>query len=314
MPAFADFSFADPSFANKETNMRYLLAGIGFTLYTLTACVDQPPVSQAIASIQWQTPQLYAAGQVSTPAAEVRLAISPDGRHEVWGVIDQRGQGWDLFERFQRADGWSTPTPVSFNSSSNDFDPAFSADGQTLFFFSNRAGSIGGDDIWSVQWQGEQWGTATRLDSHINTAANEWAPTPLRNGCLLFASDGHGGAGGMDLFQSCPRAEHWQTASALTAFNTAAHEYDAAVLGDDRSMVFTRSDNPNEGGTLWLAQPQADQYRLTVLPASVNSSSGWNLGPSTTTAYPGKLFITSYRQEQHVGRLDIFVVDYQLTP
>ena len=44
--------------------------------------------------------EVVAPGIVSTPASEVRIAISPDGRRALWGVIDRSGGpgGWDIFE------------------------------------------------------------------------------------------------------------------------------------------------------------------------------------------------------------------------
>ena len=54
------------------------------------------------------------------------------------------------------AGGWSAAEPVSFNSPSRDFDPAFSADGKFVYFCSDRPGGLGGDDLWRVAVHGER--------------------------------------------------------------------------------------------------------------------------------------------------------------
>ena len=56
--------------------------------------------------------------------------------------------GWDIYESQRSGDGWSAPRAVSFDSSANDFDPSFAPDGSGVYFFSNRDGGFGKDDIY----------------------------------------------------------------------------------------------------------------------------------------------------------------------
>ncbi|MFS8138158.1 MAG: TolB family protein, partial [Thermomonas sp.] len=81
-------------------------------------------------------------GVVSTPHSEIRASISPDSQRIVWGSTDRPGGagGWDLWQATRIEGRWSDPRPLALNSSANDFDPIFSADGRWLYFFSNRAG------------------------------------------------------------------------------------------------------------------------------------------------------------------------------
>jgi outer membrane protein OmpA-like peptidoglycan-associated protein len=90
------------------------------------------------------------------------------------------------------------------NSSNWDSQPSLSADGRILFFSSNRKGGFGGNDIWySVLQQDHSWSEAKNLGSVINTPKDEISPFMFFNNELLFfASNGHLGFGGMDIFIS----------------------------------------------------------------------------------------------------------------
>ncbi len=81
--------------------------------------------------------------------------------------------------------------------------PYITQGGDTLFFVSDRPGGIGGSDIWmSLQGYDEgSWTPAINLGDIINTASNEITPFySSKFSCLLFASDGHVGYGGYDIF------------------------------------------------------------------------------------------------------------------
>src|SRR4051812_43460219 len=113
-------------------------------LVLLAACGSSKPVAAPPApSVQPsapETPELVEPGVVSSPYVEIRLATSPDGTTRLWGSTDRPGgpKGWNIWMSRKAPDTWSQPTAVSFNSDSNDFDPAYSADGRFVYFFSNR--------------------------------------------------------------------------------------------------------------------------------------------------------------------------------
>jgi hypothetical protein len=75
-----------------------------------------------------------------------------------------------------------------------------------LFFSSNRRGGYGGNDIWyTVRQNDGSWAEAKNLGSVVNTSKDEISPFMFfNNEILFFASDGHQGFGGMDIFLSIP--------------------------------------------------------------------------------------------------------------
>lgn len=100
--------------------------------------------------------------------------------------------------------GWGEPVPFKYNDSRYSFGhPFLTSDGKTLYFSSNRLGSIGGSDIWKCIWENGEWSEPINLGNHINTESNEFYPFYLESAkTLFFASDGRGGLGGLDIFVS----------------------------------------------------------------------------------------------------------------
>jgi tetratricopeptide (TPR) repeat protein len=80
----------------------------------------------------------------------------------------------------------------------------FSADGKTLYFTSNRKGTIGGLDIYRSERQADgTWGIPENLGPTINTRYNEMSPFITEDGqTLYFSSYGHFSMGGYDIFYS----------------------------------------------------------------------------------------------------------------
>jgi Tol biopolymer transport system component len=182
----------------------------------------------------------YEPGVISTPAAEVRLAISPDGRQMLWGSIGRDGpaEQQDIWERHRVGGRWSAPARVSFDTDAVEFDPAFSADGTKVYFHSDRAGGFGSTDIYVVTPDRASFafGVPVNAGPTINSKGDEWAPTPMRDGGLLFSSDGWGGLGRHDLFVTRPGAT--RPANLGPSVNTADEDFDAALSPDEAIMVF----------------------------------------------------------------------------
>lgn len=251
-------------------------------------------------------------GVVSTAHSEVRGAIRPDGQRIVWGSTDRKGGagGWDLWQARLIDGRWQQPEPLPINSASNDFDPLFSADGRWLYFFSNRPGGKGGDDLYRAAVQADGgYGPVENLGPGVNSRGDEWAPTPSRDGKhLLFASNGFGGAGRHDLFVASWNGRAFVDPKPVPGVNTAADEFDAAWLGDGRALVFARSnDVEHDPIRLYLAQCDGSRYgEATPLALSFNTAEGSTLGPTVDWNKPGELVVTGSARAPKAGKMDLY--------
>ncbi len=79
--------------------------------------------------------------------------------------------------------------------------PFMAEDGNTLYFVSDRPGGYGGSDIYRATKVNGIWGKPYNLGPVINSPGNEVFPF-LSDNTLYFASNGHGGLGGLDIFKS----------------------------------------------------------------------------------------------------------------
>lgn len=79
--------------------------------------------------------------------------------------------------------------------------PALSADGNTLYFVSDRPGGQGGSDIWFCRLEGGIWGAPQNLGATVNTPGNESFPV-VNGDALYFSSDAHDNLGGLDIFET----------------------------------------------------------------------------------------------------------------
>ena len=80
--------------------------------------------------------------------------------------------------------------------------PALDPQGKYLIFSSDMPGGQGGSDLYMVERTGDSWGNPVNLGPQVNTAGDEMFPYLDANGKLFFASDGHVGLGGLDIYSS----------------------------------------------------------------------------------------------------------------
>ena len=151
-----------------------------------------------------------------------------------------------LFSADLSNDGnWVNITPFPYNSSDYNIGfPFLTDDGRQLFFCSQDPRGEGGFDIWVSVNNNGQWETPENLGKKINTPENEVFPFLHTSGRLYFASRGHNGMGGLDIFYSESVKGQWQEPVALPSpfnsryddfgliFNT---ELDTAFISSTRS-------------------------------------------------------------------------------
>ena len=109
-----------------------------------------------------------------------------------------------LYSALKNGDSWGSISSLPFNDKSfSNSNPSLSKDGKTLYFSSNRPGSIGGTDIWKVMVNADgTFGEPQNLGVKVNTEGNETFPFIAENNkTLYFASSGRPGFGGLDVFE-----------------------------------------------------------------------------------------------------------------
>jgi WD40 repeat protein len=156
---------------------------------------------------------------------------------------------------------WGAPVLVAnVNSEFDDFSPAISRDGRSLYFGSGRPGGIGigNFDIWVSQRASvkDPWGTPVNLGPTVNTVANESVPAFSRDGhWMFFASNRLNSLGGLDLWVSYRRDTHddfgWRTPMNLgpkinSSLSDAGPSYFANREGNDDGD----EDGDEDGGAL----------------------------------------------------------------
>ena len=77
--------------------------------------------------------------------------------------------------------------------------PAYSPNGNSLYFTSDKPGGYGGMDLWRVDREGDGWGTPKNCGSEVNTSEDEAFPSMRHADTLYFSSDGHLSLGGLDI-------------------------------------------------------------------------------------------------------------------
>lgn len=254
----------------------------------------------------------FAPGIVSSEFSDVRLTISPDGATALWFSRNRPGGpgGYDIWESHRIGNTWSAPEPVSFDTPAREFDPAFSRDGHYVYFASDRAGGHGGDDLYRVRVMRDGYGPAENLDA-VNTAGNEWAPMIFDN-TLLFASNGHGGAGRMDLFTATLRRARFGNVTPLPgAINTPADEFDATFLRDGVSPVFSRAqDLAKDPVALFYSARIGGSYTAgTRLFDSINTPDSDTYAPMLDWSDPNYLTFTTRRPANDPRGADLYRVE-----
>ncbi|HEX5001158.1 MAG TPA: carboxypeptidase regulatory-like domain-containing protein [Bacteroidia bacterium] len=82
-------------------------------------------------------------------------------------------------------------------------------EGNRVYFSSDMPGGFGGMDLYYTEKTADGWGKPVNLGKHINTKGNEVFPFVNEDGTLYFASNGHVGLGGLDIYESKANDTTW---------------------------------------------------------------------------------------------------------
>ena len=178
---------------------------------------------------EWQRPEPVE-GELNTELDEGIVSFSPDGSTMYLSKARREpnaNTGVEIYTS-QRSDAkWSAPVKfeITADTLSSYGHPAVSPDGQWLYFTSDMPGGFGGKDIWRVNLK-ERAGSLENLGEFINTPGDDVFPYMRTDSVMYFASDGHPGMGGLDIFRAqLTPSGGWSVVNMGVPVNSAADDF-----------------------------------------------------------------------------------------
>lgn len=192
---------------------------------------------------------------------------------------------------------WGNLVPFEHNDAEQNYGhPNVSPDGKKLFFVSDRTGGQGGTDIWYCENLGNQWGAPVNMGPMVNTPGNEMYPYLHKDSTLYFASNGHPGLGGLDLFYSrLSKTGPGRANNMGYPMNTRFNDHGLIFITD--STGFFTSDRA--GG-----QGSEDIYGCTVRPPMVYMA-GIVIDKDTRAPIDGATIVMKDEAGQHIERYTV---------
>ena len=154
-----------------------------------------------------------------------------------------------IYSAVKGAEDWEQVEELWFCS--DDFavmHPALSPDGNRMIFASKMPGGLGGSDLYITYRAFDEWSEPVNLGSVINTSENEAFPFWHENGVLFFASAGHSGNGGLDIFATLYDDQSWRVPVNLGApFNSSKDDISCIVDAQGTHGFFASARKAGKG-------------------------------------------------------------------
>ncbi len=199
---------------------------------------------------KWKRPEPVE-GELNTEVDEGTPAFSPDGSTMYLSRARREPNAHTGVEIYtsQRSDAkWSAPVKLDITADtlSSYAHPAVSPDGTWLYFSSDMPGGQGGKDIWRINLK-ERKGTLENLGEWINTPGDEVFPSFRSDSVFYFASNGHPGYGGLDIFRAeQTKSGGWNVTNMGRPVNSSSDDF-GITFGEGESGFFSSNRADNRG-------------------------------------------------------------------
>jgi hypothetical protein len=184
------------------------------------------------------------------------------------GVSGASGHGgsftpWSISSSLESVPG----TSADLNTPFLDGCPFASPDGRSLYIASNRPGGLGGIDIWVARRErrSDPWGAPQNLGAPINSASDDFCPSPTHGRSFFFVSTRPGGCGESDIFVALRLWQGWTEPRNLGCHvNSAASEAGPVLLERGRKHALYFSSNRPGGFAPDSGSPADSDIYVTV--------------------------------------------------
>lgn len=179
---------------------------------------------------------------------------------------DGKGLNCKIYVSYKQNNQWGAPQALPFCSDSFSVGhPAFTSDQKRLYFASNMPGSLGEKDIYYIDYNPitGKWGTPKNLGPLVNTTQDDMFPSVHPDGRVYFASKGHYGMGGLDLFY---------TRDSVGGFTKAVNLQSPLNSGGDDFGITFVSNPTNDGPIAYYSSNREgglgddDLYSISIKP------------------------------------------------
>lgn len=199
---------------------------------------------------EWMKPEPVE-GELNSGMDEGIISFSPDG--SVMYLTKARREaasntGVEIYTSSRSDAKWSAPVKfeITADTLSNYGHPAVSPDGEWLYFTSDMPGGEGGRDIWRINLK-ERVGSLENLGPFINTPGDEMFPYMRTDSTMYFASDGHPGYGGLDLFKATRTVSGgWRVENMGRPMNSPSDDF-GITFGNGESGFFSSNRGDARG-------------------------------------------------------------------
>jgi OOP family OmpA-OmpF porin len=214
--------------------------------------------------------------------SEFSPTVSADGNTMIF-QSDREGKSvWRLYITYQKSGIWSTPKPLeavnNFVGPGEFLGGAFlSYDGNTLFFSSDRKGSMGGIDIWYTQKNGDRWTVPLNMGKGVNSGGYDGFPSLSADGKKLYFM--REGKKNTPTSQRCcviyvadRKGNLYVNAKPLPdPINTGCEGY-PRIMSDNTTLVFSSFRNEGKGGyDLYESKLRSGKWTKPVLLEFINT-------------------------------------------
>lgn len=150
---------------------------------------------------------------------------------------------------------WTAPVSAeagshpNLNTAFNDGCPILSPDGLSLYMATNRPGGFGGQDIWIARRDSvtDGWGEPVNAGAALNSAVDDFCPTPVRGRRLFFVSRRDDPNG--DIYETRLDRDGWRVPTRLgTDVNSTAQEWSPSYFEDEAGNEVLYFSSTRAGG------------------------------------------------------------------
>ena len=191
--------------------------------------------------------------EVNTEYDEGTPSFSPDGNTMYYTYCAQDPEGprtAEIYISTRSSAKWGKGTSATIVKDSVTAlgHPSISPDGKYLYFVSDAVGGFGGKDIFRARVAGNDFGPMENLGEEINTPGDEMFPYVRDSVTLYFASNGHPGMGGLDLFKATQDSTgKWNVENLGAPINSMADDFGITFAGKEERGFFCSNRNDARG-------------------------------------------------------------------